>query len=141
MADVRARGGARRSALAAVALSIATAGPALAAAGCPYAEQEPGLLGVDRPGSTPPSNEVSSPPRPPLPTPNPDLPVAGAQTWISADGLQIQVRIAVHAVRRVGGATVLDWSVTPIEGPNLRPGDPLPDELDLGLSRSQGDLP
>jgi hypothetical protein len=41
--------------------------------------------------------------------------VADERTWTSADGLQIQVRIAVHAVRRVGGATVLDWSVTPIE--------------------------
>jgi hypothetical protein len=141
MADLRARGGVRRPALAAVALSLATAVLSLAAVGCTYAEREPGLLGGDRRSSTPTSNQVSSPPRPPLPAPKPDLPVADERTWTSADGLQIQVRIAVHAVRRVGGATVLDWSVTPIEGPNLRPGDLLPDEFDLGLSRPDEAVP
>jgi hypothetical protein len=67
--------------------------------------------------------------------------VLGDRSWTSADGLQIQVRIAVHALRRVGGATVLDWSVTPIEGPNLQPGDPVPEGFDLGLSRPDEAVP
>jgi hypothetical protein len=56
--------------------------------------------------------------------PNPDLPVVGEVMWTSADGLDIAVRIAVHAVRRVTGGTVLDWSVTPLHGPGLHPNDP-----------------
>jgi hypothetical protein len=61
--------------------------------------------------------------------------VAGEAVWTSADGLDVQVRFAVHAVRRVDGGTVLDWSVTPIRASNRRPGDALPDSVDLGLSR------
>jgi hypothetical protein len=76
-----------------------------------------------------------SPTGTPLPVANPELPVAGEAVWISADGLDVQVRFAVHAVRRVDGGTVLDWSVTPIRAPNLRAGDAVPDSVDLGLSR------
>jgi len=61
--------------------------------------------------------------------------VAGEAVWTSADGLDVQVRFAVHAVRRVDGGTVLDWSVTPIRVSNRRPGDAVPDSVDLGLSR------
>ena len=61
--------------------------------------------------------------------------------WTSADGLGVQVRIGVHAVRRISGATVLDWSVTPLAAPNLQPGDPVPPDLDLGLSRPTDELP
>ncbi len=61
--------------------------------------------------------------------------MAGESVWTSADGLDVQVRFAVHAVRRVDGGTVLDWSVTPIRAANLRPGDAVPDSVDLGLSR------
>ena len=61
--------------------------------------------------------------------------------WTSADGLDITMRIAVHAVRRVAGGTVLDWSVTPLHGPGLRPNDPVPKMLDLGLSRPGGGYP
>jgi hypothetical protein len=67
--------------------------------------------------------------------------VVGERSWTSAEGHQIQVRIAVHAIRRVAGATVLDWSVTPIEGPNLQPGDLLPKGFDLGLSRPDEAVP
>ena len=63
--------------------------------------------------------------------------MAGESVWTSADGLDIQVRFAVHAVRRVDGATVLDWSVTPVRGFNLRPGDAVPASFDLGLSRQR----
>ena len=66
---------------------------------------------------------------------NPDLPVVGEAIWTSADGLDITMRIAVHAVRRVAGGTVLDWSVTPLHGPGLQPNDPLPRTFDLGLTR------
>ena len=51
---------------------------------------------------------------PPQPT-NPELPVVGEAIWVSGfSQLPVTFRIAVHAVRRVEGATVLDWSVTPI---------------------------
>ena len=61
--------------------------------------------------------------------------------WTSADGLGVQVRIGVHAVRRIKAATVLDWSLTPLEAPNLQPGDPVPRTLDLGLTRSADERP
>lgn len=41
------------------------------------------------------------------------------------------VRIAVHAVRRVVGGTVLDWSVTALAVPGAAPGDQLLVELGL----------
>ena len=76
-----------------------------------------------------------------MPATNPALPVLGEQVWTSADGLGVQVRIAVHALRRISGATVLDWSVTPLKAPNLRPGDAVPPTLDLGLSRRDDQRP
>jgi hypothetical protein len=104
--------------------------------GCSYSEREPGLLDRETPQPTvgPPSSK-SSPSATPLPVTNPELPVAGEAVWTSADGLDVQVRFAVHAVRRVDGGTVLDWSVTPIRASNRRPGDAVPDSVDLGLSR------
>ena len=80
-----------------------------------------------------------APPTPPAT--NPALPVLAEAVWTSADGLGVQVRIGVHAVRRISGATVLDWSVTPLTAPNLQPGDPVPPTLDLGLSRPTDELP
>ena len=38
------------------------------------------------------------------PSPNPDLPVVGEAIWTSADGLDITMRLAVHAVRRIEAA-------------------------------------
>jgi hypothetical protein len=107
----------------------------LVVVGCTYSEREPGLLDRDtsQPTVWPPSSK--SPPPATLPVANPELPVAGEAVWTSADGLEVQVRFAVHAVRRVDGGTVLDWSVTPIRVPNRRPGDAVPDSVDLGLSR------
>jgi hypothetical protein len=104
-------------------------------AGCSYDRAEPGLFGQAT------SRETTAPPiRPVTPdesaqVPNPELPVVGEAVWTSVDGLDITMRIAVHAVRRVAGGTVLDWSVTPLHGPGLRPNDPVPRRLDLGLSR------
>jgi hypothetical protein len=104
-------------------------------AGCSYNREEPGLFGGPMTRHT-----IGPPVRPVVPdeaaqVPNPDLPVVGEAIWTSADGLDITMRIAVHAVRRVEGGTVLDWSVTPLHGAGLRPEDPLPTTVDLGLSR------
>ena len=108
----------------------------LVLAGCTYSEREPGLLDRETPQpSVGPPSSTSTPTATPLPATNPELPVAGESVWTSADGLDVQVRFAVHAVRRVDGGTVLDWSVTPIRAANLRPGDAVPDSVDLGLSR------
>src|SRR6476646_11194000 len=76
-------------------------------AGCTYNRAEPSLFDHPR------TRETTVPPLRPV-TPvesaqvaNPDLPVVGAAIWTSADGLDVTVRIAVHAVRRVAGGTVL----------------------------------
>ena len=129
MAATRARG----SVWCRMAPTVAAA--LLVVVGCTYSEREPGLLDRDTPQPTfgPPSS-MSPPTATPLPVANPELPVAGEAVWTSADGRDVQVRFAVHAVRRVDGGTVLDWSVTPIRAPFLRPGDLVPNSVDLGLA-------
>jgi hypothetical protein len=104
-------------------------------AGCSYDRVEPGLFdrSMTRETTAPPIRPVT--PNETLPSPNPDLPVVGEAIWTSADGLDITMRLAVHAVRRVEGGTVLDWSVTPLHGAGLKPRDQLPATVDLGLSR------
>jgi hypothetical protein len=103
--------------------------------GCTYAKQEPGLFRNN--ASQSPTAER---PVPPAPT-NPELPVAAEAEWLTAEGLQISTRFAVHAVRRLTNATVVDWSVTPLGAPGYGPGDRLPSWVDLGLSRtSEGDV-
>jgi hypothetical protein len=102
--------------------------------GCTYTKEEPGLFRNDTPPS--PTTESSAPPAPT----NPQLPVAAEAEWITAEGLQINIRFAIHAVRRLPAATVLDWSVTPLGAPTYAHGDRLPSWVDLGLSRtSEGD--
>ena len=60
---------------------------------------------------------------------------------MTAEGLQISTRFAIHAVRRLRAATVVDWSVTPLSAPDYAPGERLPSWVDLGLSRtSEGDV-
>jgi hypothetical protein len=109
-------------------------------AACSYDPVEPGLFG--RPGK---QNTIAPSIHGPSPeagqVQNPELPVVGEAIWTSADGLGITIRIAVHAVRRFPGGTVLDWSVTPLHGPGLRPSDPVPSRLDLGLSRPEEGYP
>jgi len=106
--------------------------------GCSYATEEPGLFGRTPASSDrPPSTDRP----PPAPATNPALPVLAEEVWTSADGLGVQARIAVHAVRRISGATVLDWSVTPLKAPNLQVGDAIAPTLDLGLSRPADELP
>jgi hypothetical protein len=102
---------------------------------CSYNRAEPGLFGqsITRETTAPPIRSVT--PDESAQTPNLDLPVVGEATWTSADGLDITMRLAVHALRRVPGGTVLDWSVTPLHGPGLGPNDSLPPTVNLGLSR------
>jgi hypothetical protein len=110
---------------------------ALVLGGCSYSREEPGLF--PKPPEAPPTTETPEPRLPPQPT-NPALPVAAEAIWTTGEGLRVTVRLAVHAVRRIQGATVLDWSVTPLSARGLGAGDPLPDWIDLGLSRqSEGD--
>lgn len=98
--------------------------------GCTWSSTEPGLFRTR-------SADLS--PTPPLPSAtNPQLPVAGESVWTTAEGLQVTTRIAVHAVRRGAGVTVLDWSVTPLSAPDRRTGDEVPPGYDLGLDRTVG---
>lgn len=109
---------------------------ALVLGGCTYERQEPGLFRP--PPATPTSAATSLPPVQPT---NPELPVAAETVWTSGEGLSVTSRFAVHAVRRVAGATVLDWSVTPLTAPGIASGDELPTWIDLGLSREgEGDV-
>lgn len=100
---------------------------ALTLAGCTYADREPGLFGREssRPTTTPSAIATSE-------ASNPDLPVVGDAVW-TGDG--VQIRIAVHAVRRIPHATVLDYSFTPLVEGHV-PGAQVPSNLDLGLLSS-----
>jgi hypothetical protein len=103
----------------------------LALTGCTYSTQEPGLF--PSPESTSVARSPSRNQFPPQRT-NPNLPVAGERIWVSGGPLQVTMRIAVHAVRRVKGATVLDWSITPLRAEGFNVGAALP-EIELGLDR------
>ena len=107
------------------------------ATGCTYSSEEPGLF---RPQSSQTPTASERPRLPPRKT-NPTLPVAGEAIWTTAEGLQVTVRFAIHAIRQIEGATVLDWSVTPLSAPKLRTGESVPGWVDLGLTRQgQGDV-
>jgi outer membrane protein OmpA-like peptidoglycan-associated protein len=43
------------------------------------------------------------------------------------------VRVAVHGVRRIAGATVLDWSVTPLASDTAKAGDKVGQPLDINI--------
>src|SRR5215212_178656 len=105
-------------------------------AGCTYSEREPGLF---RPSALQ-ASETSKPELLPPRKTNPALPVAGEAIWTTGEGLRVTVRFAIHAIRRIEGASVLDWSVTPLTAPRLRAGEQLPGRVDLGLtSQAAGD--
>ena len=109
-------------------LALAVVFALLVLTGCTWSANEPGLLR---------SSESEEPINPSAPAPtNPALPVAGETTWTTAEGQQVTTRVAVHAVRRAPGMTVLDWSITPLTAPDRRPGDEVPPGFDLGLDRS-----
>jgi hypothetical protein len=103
----------------------------LALAGCTYSRQEPGLF--PSPRSTSKTATESPNAFPPQKT-NPKLPVAGERIWVSGGQIPVTMRVAVHAVRRVAGATVLDWSITPVQAGGFGFGDALP-TIELGLDR------
>ena len=94
--------------------------------GCTWSGTEPGLFREREPSSAPPA---------PPPT-NPNLPVAAETVWTSAEGLRVTSRIAIHAVRRTTGMTVLDWSITPLSAPDRQTGDDVPPGFDVGLNRN-----
>ena len=117
-------------------------------AGCSYTSSEPGLFddGADsdsdsdrdrdrqRIRNDPPAFEWPNVRNDDRRT-NANLPVAGEEVWTTADGTHLSVRVAVHAVRRIEGATVLDWSITPLGAPGLGADDVVPSTVDLGLRR------
>jgi hypothetical protein len=116
-------------------LAAVIAATCVLSGGCTYAKEEPGLFGNRATQS--PSIEST---RPPAPT-NPELPVAAEAEWTTAEGLRVSTRFAIHAVRRIQSATVVDWSVTPLSAPGYGVGARLPSWVDLGLSRSsEGDI-
>ncbi|MCW2810959.1 MAG: hypothetical protein JWP61_1417 [Friedmanniella sp.] len=105
---------------------------ALVLSSCTYADREPGLFGTRAPSAPAPLPTTF------VPEPvNPELPVVGTRVWTTAEGIRVTVRFAVHAVRRIAGATVLDWSVTALGAPGYGPGDTLPSGVDLGLGREE----
>ena len=112
-------------------VALVLVGCLLVLAGCTWSQTEPGLL----PGPATQQDQQTVRQQTPQPT-NPRLPVAGETTWTSAEGQQVTTRIAVHAVRRAPGMTVLDWSITPLSAPDRQIGDDVPPGFDLGLDRS-----
>jgi hypothetical protein len=107
-------------------LGVVCLGLALLLTGCTYSESEPGLFGR----LPAPSVSESLPPTP-APHSTAAIPVLGEAIYRSTGRIDVSVRIAVHAVRRVLGGTVLDWSVTALAGPGAAPGEQL--FLELGL--------
>jgi hypothetical protein len=101
-------------------------GLVLLLAGCTYSDAEPGLF-----GRLPAPSSTETQPSTPTPESTAAIPVLGEAIYRSAARFDIPVRIAVHAVRRVLGGTVLDWSVTALAAPRAAPGETL--SLDLGL--------
>lgn len=104
---------------------------------CSYNESEPGFFQSQAPNDEPAPPAFPTPSEAPHPT-NPALPVAGEAVWTSSEGLRLTSRFAVHAVRRIAGATVLDWSITPLSAPGLEPGQRIPSWVDFGLGRASG---
>ena len=86
--------------LAALGLALA-----LLLCGCTYSHEEPGLFRVRNhsPGPSEPAVVLPPPEQPG----NADLPVAGETVWTTGEGAEVTVRFAVHALRRIPGATVL----------------------------------
>ena len=106
---------------------------ALVTGACSWSAPEPGLFSTPDPSPSPaPAPSTSSAPAPT----DPRLPVVAESVWTTAEGNDVTVRFAVHALRRTATATVLDWSVTPLVGPGRPAGEPVPSGTDLGLDRS-----
>jgi hypothetical protein len=106
-------------------LATACLGLVLLLTGCTYSAREPGLF-----GRTPAPSSTETRPLPP-PISTAAIPILGDATYRATEPSGVIVRIAVHAVRRVLGGTVLDWSITALAGPGAAPGEPLTMELGL----------
>ncbi|HEY9289885.1 MAG TPA: hypothetical protein VIP98_01275 [Microlunatus sp.] len=108
-----------------------------ALAGCTYSEREPGLFDEDEPSPTPNPGVPTAPPpvhrSGPTPT-NARLPLAGERSWTTTDGSELTFRIAVHTLRRMNDATVLDWSITTLPSGSLGYGDLIPATIPLGAA-------
>lgn len=61
------------------------------------------------------------------------LPVAASYVIDGGTDAPQDVRVAIHGVRRIKDATVLDWSVTPLAGGILKSGDPVGQEIDIDV--------
>ncbi|MCW2809643.1 MAG: hypothetical protein JWP61_101 [Friedmanniella sp.] len=108
--------------------------------GCAYSPTEPGLFGrPPRPTATARAPQLVGPTPVAVRDTDADLPVVGEALWTSGDGQDVTFRIAVHAVRRVEGGTVLDWSLTPVAAPGLATGAALVRPVDLGLTGPAGE--
>ena len=101
----------------------------MVSAGCTYAEEEPGLF-RNRATQSPTIENT----QPPAPT-NPHLPVAAEAEWTTAEGLKISTRFAIHAVRRIQGATVVDVTIPNYEDWNAAELTVLLYEFKDGLNR------
>ena len=107
-------------------LGVVCLGLVLLLTGCTYSQSEPGLF-----GRTPAPSVTESLALTPTPDSTAAIPVLGEEIYRSTDRIDVSVRIAVHAVRRIHGGTVLDWSVTALAAPGVRPGQQF--YLELGL--------
>lgn len=117
-------------------LAAVIAAACVLSTGCTYTTEEPGLFRTGT-SQSPTIEKTQSPPE----ATNPNLPVAAEAEWTTAEGLNISTRFAIHAVRRLQDATVVDWSVTPLSAPGYARGADLPSWVDIGLSRSsEGDV-
>ena len=61
------------------------------------------------------------------------LPVAGSYVVDGGTETPQPIRVAVHGIRQIDGATVLDWSVTPLPSGTHKLGDPTRQEIDINI--------
>jgi hypothetical protein len=109
-------------------LGAACLGLVLLLAGCTYSDREPGLFGrTPAPETSPTDTRPTASTRDGIAA----VPVLGEAIYRSTGRVDVSLRIAVHAVRRVPVGTVLDWSVTALAGPGAAPDEQL--FLELGL--------
>lgn len=93
----------------------------LLVSGCTWGSQpEPGLFGRNQPSAA-----RSTPPPAPTDRVNPELPVLGERTLTPDRVDDPPFRVALHALRRTPGGTLVDWSITPLQVVGLRLGDPV----------------
>lgn len=90
------------------------------ATGCTWNSHEPGLFESKQPSAPP----TSGPPTPHSSI-NTDLPVLGERTVTPGGPDDPPLRVALHAIRRTEGGTLLDWSITPLTIVGMIVGQPV----------------